>query len=707
MRTLDVLLAACAAIYCALGGVIVWRTRRQAPLLLAACCLVTSVWGVFGLVMPDSIGIAGGADLMRAMAWFGFLYFLYHDAQLGRPLHELGFVLAGLAAAAMGAAAVLGTSLPPFAPMMLPMEIVARLLLAVTALLLIENLYFNLPEHARWHVALPSILLGGLAGFDLLLCADRVLFHDPTPALEGGRTLVMILIAPLLAVAAARGQRWKGKVRLSRTAAFHSATLVLTGSVLMALGLAGEVFRHLTGNWGWLAEVTLAFSAMIGIAILLTSGSARSRFQRLFIEHFFAERYDYRREWQACIRTLSGEADEELDALDPLKMERLGGLATRAIRAVVSVVDSPAGALFLREGGGGPFHWAGSWNLPATDAVPETHPVVTAVQGGGWVARLDGPHQSDLVAAPLDMLGSLWLAVPLVQRGVLNGLVIAAAPRAPFALEQEVFDLLRIVAQEVATYIAEQRATQTLLQTRQLHDYSQRFAFVAHDIKNVSSQLGLLLSNAENHISNPEFQKDMLETVRSSVRKITSLLQRLERPEPDSAPGTLAPVPRLEALVATYQRVRRSHIVIEHDGSTGAVAMGAEAFEAAVTHLLNNAVEATPADVSRSALPVVVRIRHEARQVVIEVEDHGPGMSPEFVRDELFRPFSTTKTRGSGIGAYQAREMTRAAGGEVVAISEPGTGTLMRMTLPRTDTRMAHTVLPSTKTLMDANVLPM
>jgi signal transduction histidine kinase len=166
-------------------------------------------------------------------------------------------------------------------------------------------------------------------------------------------------------------------------------------------------------------------------------------------------------------------------------------------------------------------------------------------------------------------------------------------------------------------------------------------------------------------------------------------------------------VPRLEALVATYQRVRRSHIVIEHDGSTGAVAMGAEAFEAAVTHLLNNAVEATPADESRSALPVVVRIRHEARQVVIEVEDHGPGMSPEFVRDELFRPFSTTKTRGSGIGAYQAREMTRAAGGEVVAISEPGTGTLMRMTLPRTDTRMAHTVLPSTKTLMDANVLPM
>jgi putative PEP-CTERM system histidine kinase len=331
--------------------------------------------------------------------------------------------------------------------------------------------------------------------------------------------------------------------------------------------------------------------------------------------------------------------------------------------------------------------------MPATDAVPGTHPLVTAMRGGGWIARLDGPHQAALAAAPLHMVGPLWLAVPLLHRGDMIGFVLSGAPRAPFDLEQEVFDLLRIVAQEVATYIAEQRATQTLLQTRQLHDYSQRFAFVAHDIKNVSSQLALLLSNAERHIANPEFQKDMLETVRSSVRKITTLLQRLERPEPDMAPGIIAPLPRLEALISTYQRVRRSRIVLEHDGSTGAVAMGAEAFEAAVTHLLNNAVEASTAVDGRLAGPVFVKVRHEARQVVVEIVDQGPGMSPEFVRDELFWPFSTTKPAGSGIGAYQAREMTRTAGGELTAISEPGSGTTMQMTLPRTDTRSVQNPL--------------
>ena len=35
--------------------------------------------------------------------------------------------------------------------------------------------------------------------------------------------------------------------------------------------------------------------------------------------------------------------------------------------------------------------------------------------------------------------------------------------------------------------------------------------------------------------------------------------------------------------------------------------------------------------------------------------DRGPGMTPEFIRDELFRPLSTSKAQGSGIGAWQKR----------------------------------------------------
>jgi len=260
------------------------------------------------------------------------------------------------------------------------------------------------------------------------------------------------------------------------------------------------------------------------------------------------------------------------------------------------------------------------------------------------------------------------------------GLVLAGPPRAPFDLDQEVFDLLRIVGREAAGFVAEQRATRVLLQTRQLHDYGKRFAFVAHDVKNVSSQLSLLLSNAERHIANPEFQRDMLETVGASVQKIAALLRRLDAPSADRAPAALAPAPRLEALLATFRRVRRTALTLEHDGSTAMVAISPDAFDTAVTHLLNNAAEASGDE------PVRVRVRHEAQQVVIDIIDKGCGMTSEFIRDQLFQPFGTSKRQGSGIGAYQAWELLREGGGDVQAISAPGAGTTMRLALPRADT---------------------
>ena len=667
-----ILLALCAVVYAALAPLIAWRARQLTPLLLAACCGITAVWAGMSAVLPGfaEAGITSGADLLRALAWFGFVFFLYHDARLGRPLHEAGFAAGGLLAVLLGVFAWFAqhesTALGPAFSSAFSWAITGRLTLAITELLLIENLYLNLPNHARWHVALPSVLLGGLACFDIVLCADWVIFRQPSPGLLGARTVGMIMVAPLLMAAAARGRRWKGRVKLSRAAVFHSATLILSGGVLLTLAVAGEAFRQADQLWGWLAEASLAFAVLIAVGLLLTSASARSWIHRLFVDHFFAERYDYRRQWLACIRTLSG-ADG-----DPH-----GALPARAVRTIASVVDSPAGALFLRDGASGPLAWAGSWNMPSADAIPPGHPALLAVGDGTWIARLDRSAADAL--PPLDGLGLLWLAVPLLHQDNLVGLVVVAPPRAPFPLEQEVFDLLRILAKEVSTYIAEQRLTQTLLQTRQLHDYSQRFAFVAHDIKNVSSQLALLLTNARQHISNPEFQQDMLDTVGASVRKIKALLDRLERPQVDQAPGAMAPAPRLEALVSTYRRVRGAGVTLESDGSTATVAIGVEAFETALTHLLNNAVEASP------GLPVVVRLRHEARQVVIDVIDRGMGMTAEFIRDDLFRPFSTMKESGSGIGAYQSRALLRGAGGELQVFSQPGRGTTMRLCLPRTD----------------------
>jgi len=89
----------------------------------------------------------------------------------------------------------------------------------------------------------------------------------------------------------------------------------------------------------------------------------------------------------------------------------------------------------------------------------------------------------------------------------------------------------------------------------------------------------------------------------------------------------------------------------------------------------------------RAARIADLATRHGNRRVadgkcIIEIADQGPGMAPEFIHRELFRPFRTTKDGGYGIGAYQTRELIRAAGGELDVESQPGGGGTMRIVLP-------------------------
>jgi signal transduction histidine kinase len=102
-----------------------------------------------------------------------------------------------------------------------------------------------------------------------------------------------------------------------------------------------------------------------------------------------------------------------------------------------------------------------------------------------------------------------------------------------------------------------------------------------------------------------------------------------------------------------------------------------EQLQNVVTNLLLNARDA----VSRGG-----QIRVETSQcdgrAVLSVVDNGCGMSPEFVRNSLFRPFQTTKKKGLGIGMFQSKIIVEAHRGNIQVESAPGKGTKFGVTLP-------------------------
>ena len=120
-----------------------------------------------------------------------------------------------------------------------------------------------------------------------------------------------------------------------------------------------------------------------------------------------------------------------------------------------------------------------------------------------------------------------WLVVPLIQHRKLFGFVVLAQSRSRIRLNWEVNDLLKIAGNQAASYLAQQEAANALLVARQFESFNRMSTFVVHDLKNLVSQLSLLLSNAEKHKNNPEFQKDMIDTVDLSVQKMKRLLQKL------------------------------------------------------------------------------------------------------------------------------------------------------------------------------------
>jgi putative PEP-CTERM system histidine kinase len=666
-----VLHGACAVVYALLAALILARPPlSRTGAWLAFACAVTAIWAAsfamawHALAWYITLGrVASWLEIGRSAAWYGFILHLYRRSVGSSEQVTSAFKTMGLLALlVLVGTPVLEWFAGPSSASLQSLGTATRLGFAICNVLLLENLYFNTPAESRWNINLLCIALGGIFLYDLLLYADGVLFHRLSFGLAEARAPVAILAAPLIALAAVRNRRWAVDIHVSRDVVFHSFTLIASGIFLLAIALIGEVFRRGGSEWGRVAETSLIFGAILAVAVTLTSGSARSRIKSLVVENFFSHRYDYRREWMRCINALTAP-------------EAFVALHKRAIRSAAEVVDSPAGALFVRPPRDVAFQWAGSWNMPAVGTpVPPGHPLVALFRDGDWIVRLDEQAGSDTW---LPELPRSWVVLPLNHFGTVIGFVVLARSRAHFKLDREAYDLLRVIGREIASRVAEQRAMQVLTQTQQLREYSQRFAFVIHDIKNVSGQLSMLLTNAEVYADNPEFQRDMLATVRASVGKITRLLSRLQAERQERDHALITPAERLRDLVDACQMTRQREIVFSDRSGGAGAAIDPDAFDAVATHLLNNAVEA-----SAPGTPVRVDLRVEAHGVVVDIIDQGTGMAPEFVRDELFRPLRSTKGDGHGIGAYQARELVRDAGGDLLVLSRPNAGTTMRVILP-------------------------
>lgn len=653
-----------------------WRRRAHATALSAAA-LIHAMWATVHAVhgwndMPPS-ALSELLDVFRNASWALLLLLMLGYFKEGSDWLALrGNHLLRLVVIAYGLYATL-TALMAWAPgLMQHMNAllalsVARACIAVLGMILVEHLYRSKTPQERWAVKFACLGIGGMWIFDFYLYSDAMLFRRFNGDIWAARGFAQALTAPLIAIAVARGASWTSELSVSRRVLFHSAALAGSALYLLAMSSAGYYLRYFGGDWGSVVQLAFLFGATVLLVGILFSGTFRAWLKVFISKHFYSYNYDYREEWLRFTRLLSQDGP---------------GLAERTIQAVAGLVESHGGAVWvLRDNG--QCEPVSQWNCPALLAnEPAASSFCRFLEERQWVVDLEeyarnGEMYGDMVLPEwLPSIPRAWVVVPLMLQGRLYGFMLLLQPRSAIQLNWEVIDLLKIAGSQAASYLAQQEAVTALMLARQFESFNRMSTFVVHDLKNLVAQLSLLIPNAHKHRNNPEFQQDMLDTVTHSVQKMKLMLQKLSRNDAPERPVPLLIDQLLRQAVSLKAAFEpRPVLRVEHAGLR--VVADGERLERVLGHLIQNAIEATPKDGS-----VTIDLRSEGMAVVITISDTGQGMTEEFIRERLYKPFESTKPAGMGIGAFESREYIHELGGRLEVHSQPQRGTTFRVTLP-------------------------
>jgi putative PEP-CTERM system histidine kinase len=660
-----------------------WRRSARATLLIAAT-VATALWSASTVAdvlgsMPFAWLAANAFDMLRYAAWFTFAAYLLKGrttdvpgaAVASPPIARwvIAVVVAGLVSSLLLSAGYIPRQMSEAQGR--TSEYALRLGLAIFGLVLVEQLLRRALPHARWGLKPLCVGLAGVFGFDIFLFAEAMLFGQLDSNIFVARGIANVLVIPFIAIATARNTGWTLELHMSRGVVFQTTAILVSGIFILAVAAAGYFVRYVGGGWGVALQIELLFAALLLGMMVVSSGRFRSKLRVFISKHFFSYRYDYRQEWLRFTRTLSAESSVQ-------KVQE------RCIEALANLVESPSGALWLRRESGN-FRPTSRWNMPLIDAAavePASGSLVQFLQRTGWVINLreyqSAPERYAELTLPawLGTIREAWLVVPLVSGTELVGFVVLATPRTAVDVNWEVLDLLKTASRQAASYLGQIEATEALLEARKFDAFNRMSAFVVHDLKNLVAQLSLMLRNAERHKDNPEFQRDMLATVEHVVGRMNQLMLQLR------IGTTPLEKPRLTDLEHVVRKVHSAKAAtgarIDTELVPGVSTIGhEERLEHVIGHLVQNALDATA-----KGGAVSVRLFHDKGFATIEVSDTGVGMSPEFVRDRLFKPFETTKAAGMGIGVYESWQYVSGLGGQMLIDSTPGVGTRVRVLLP-------------------------
>ena len=457
------------------------------------------------------------------------------------------------------------------------------------------------------------------------------------------------------------------KVSISRYIVYRSVTLTLIGSYFLALGLAGEGMKYFDVSFGKVITIFLAFMAGVLTLFILVSTRLRRRMKVFINKNFFAHKHDYRNEWLHFTgRLASCRTFPEVQAAILGAYRDTFGLAGASLYLLNREKDR--------------------YVLAASQPVDRSYPEIAAASGlidyFKTRQRVFNPSDGEFVpsregAAIIARLAPR-LIVPLIGNGMVEGFVVFGEQLAPEQFVYEDYDLMKTIAKQAALSVINCRLTEEITETREVAAVGKISSFVMHDLKNLASNLSLTINNAEDYIRDPEFQADMVVTIKDALDRMNGLIMKLKPAGRKELRKGLADISLIaEDTVREVSNARRDITFLQRTSPAFSL-VDRDEIKSVILNFILNACDALGGDGVIEVGTGVVD-----GNAFVKVKDNGCGMTRDFLDNSLFKPFRTTKKKGLGIGLYQCRQIVEAHGGRCYAESEPGIGSVFTIYIPQ------------------------
>jgi putative PEP-CTERM system histidine kinase len=560
-----------------------------------------------------------------------------------------------------------------------PAKILNVLILVSTVLILtnIERTFRASVGRMRWRIKFLVLGLGVVFGARIYTGSQTLLFSHYSLSQLSVETTALLVGGALIILAYVRNGFGEIDVYPSRAVLHTSITVLLTGAYLFVVGVLAQIVARFGGAASFPISAFVVLLGVAILAVLFLSDRARQSLQLFISRHFKRPRHDFRQIWAQFTRGLSVALDETA----------LGTIVARLISETFGALSvstwlfDEQGERLIRVSSTSNAEQARSDNFTSSIAGTEVNSAELIKLSRPFdLARAKEKWALDLMEKSNGQFrsGGTPICVPLIGGEHWLGAIVLADRVRGLGYSAEEMDLLKCIGEQVAATLLKLRLTEEIMERKELEAFQTMSAFLIHDLKNAASTLGLMLENLPTHFDNPAFRQDAFRGIGSAANRINDLIKRMNalrhelRLKPAELDLNLIVTEALTNLNGTLD----TNLVTKFD-QVPKISADRQQLQSVFTNLLLNARDAVGMNGR-----ITVATARQGEWVALSVSDNGCGMTEQFIKNSLFRPFRSTKKKGLGIGMFQSKTIIEAHHGKIHVESELGVGTTFRVMLP-------------------------